>query len=84
MPWELLVGLGLPGVALGIFVLLAQGENSFWQTMPKTWRGPVAALFVTFVFLITFFIVAPRGSNSIVGDCGGIGSSISIDCRGRK
>ena len=65
---ELVIGLGVPGLALGLFYLLFKKLNI---TVPPSYQGPVAILFLVIVGGITFYAlhnfsaISPDNEDSI-------------------
>lgn len=52
---RILVSLGVPGVALGIFYLLFREFNFTFVKVSDVWTGPIVILFMVLVFGITFY-----------------------------
>ena len=60
---KILVALGIPGVALGVFYLLMRGFNFKFSEVPPVWSGVIAIMFIAAVALVTLFALrhwAPR------------------------
>jgi hypothetical protein len=52
---RVLVSLGVPGVALGIFYLLFRTFNWSFPQVPEAWVGPAVVLFMVLTFAIVFY-----------------------------
>lgn len=59
--WKLAVSLGVPGVALAVFLFLLKQFQFDISTIPRVWRGPLAVLFIFVVGGITLFALERFG-----------------------
>lgn len=53
--WRLLVSLGVPGVALGVFLILFESVGENLGPIPSEWVGPIAIIFMILVSITTFY-----------------------------
>ncbi|MBK1887771.1 hypothetical protein [Marinobacter sp. DY40_1A1] len=76
---KVLVSLGVPGVALGVFYLLFKSFGFSFPQVTAGWVGPIIVLFMLIVGAITFYALT-LWRPSMSGD--GTGVSISVPKNG--
>lgn len=78
---RVLVSLGVPGVALGIFYLLFRTFKWKFPEVPSAWVGPIIVLFMVLVASVTFYALSLwRPTPARANPVNGISVSIPKNC----